>query len=238
MVAGAFMAILGVPLLGGRFGRLRHTKLVEGWLMVLGLGIQVVILQIIASMISHEIAAGLHVLSYLFTFGFVYANRRVAGLWLIALGGLMNLAAIVANGGVMPASPAAVARAGHVVSAEFTNSALIANARLGWLGDAHAIPKGFPLANVFSLGDVIIVVGAAVVLWQATGTILFRRQIPRALRYPSGIQEEMTGGLLHAAWSVSHEAQSPAKVPGRHGASVHLHNPQARPVLPPRSHRP
>ena len=30
--------------------------------------------------------------------------------------------------------------------------------RLPWLGDVFAIPRGWPLANVFSIGDVVIVV--------------------------------------------------------------------------------
>jgi hypothetical protein len=34
-------------------------------------------------------------------------------------------------------------------------------ARLPWLGDVFAIPKGWPLANVFSIGDVAMVIAIA-----------------------------------------------------------------------------
>jgi hypothetical protein len=43
----------------------------------------------------------------------------------------------------------------------FANSNVVSNARLAWLGDVFAIPDGWPLRNVFSVGDVIIVVGVA-----------------------------------------------------------------------------
>lgn len=73
------------------------------------------------------------------------------------------MAAIVANGGVMPASDWAVRVAGLAHEADaFSNSRPVENARLWFLGDVFPIPKGWPLANVFSVGDVLLVVGAAV----------------------------------------------------------------------------
>ena len=41
---------------------------------------------------------------------------------------------------------------------QFENSNVVHGARLQWLGDVFAIPKGWPLANVFSVGDVVVVV--------------------------------------------------------------------------------
>ena len=43
----------------------------------------------------------------------------------------------------------------------FANSAYVANARLWFLGDVFAVPASWPFANVFSIGDVLIAVGAA-----------------------------------------------------------------------------
>ena len=43
----------------------------------------------------------------------------------------------------------------------FENSNVVAGARLWWLGDVFAIPKGWPFANVFSVGDLIIVLAVA-----------------------------------------------------------------------------
>jgi hypothetical protein len=90
---------------------------------------------------------------------FALANRHLPGLPLIAMGGALNLAAIVANGGVMPASAAALRLAGLPAEAGFSNSAHVADANLAWLGDVFAIPSGWPFANVFSIGDVVVVIG-------------------------------------------------------------------------------
>jgi Family of unknown function (DUF5317) len=100
---------------------------------------------------------------------FVVANRRISGLWIIAVGAALNLAAIAANDGVMPASPAAVRTAGRESGLDkFVNSRSDPDARLAVLGDIFAIPQGWPLANVFSIGDIILVIGTAIVLDRAT----------------------------------------------------------------------
>jgi hypothetical protein len=109
------------------------------------------------------VAEWLHLATYGAAGWFAWANRRLPGVPLMALGGALNLAAIVANGGVMPASPSAWERAGFEVpepgDEQFTNSAPVEDATLGFLGDVFAIPEGWPFANVFSVGDVVIVVG-------------------------------------------------------------------------------
>jgi Family of unknown function (DUF5317) len=93
---------------------------------------------------------------------FLAANWRVPGVPLTALGAALNLLAIAANGGVMPASPAALAAAGLPVDRPgFSNSAALAEPRLAFLGDVFAIPASWPLSNVFSVGDVLIGVGLA-----------------------------------------------------------------------------
>jgi hypothetical protein len=61
----------------------------------------------------------------------------------------------------MPASMSALERAGHAPIPEevFKNSSALSDPRLLFLGDIFAVPAGWPLANVFSIGDVMIVVG-------------------------------------------------------------------------------
>ena len=87
---------------------------------------------------------------------------------LTALGAVLNLLAITANGGVMPASPAALAAAGLPADEPgFQSSTAVDDPRLAFLGDVFAIPASWPLSNVFSVGDVLIGVGLA---WGCTGS--------------------------------------------------------------------
>ena len=44
------------------------------------------------------------------------------------------------------------------------------------LGDVMAVPSGWPLANVFSIGDVLLVVGAAVIMHVQCGSALVRHR--------------------------------------------------------------
>ncbi len=107
----------------------------------------------------------LHQLVHLGTYGllaaFLWVNRGVPYLWLAAVGGGLNLIVIAANGGVMPADPVALATAGVDQKAgDFANSAALAHPHLSFLGDVFAVPASWPVSNVFSVGDVIIVLGA------------------------------------------------------------------------------
>jgi Family of unknown function (DUF5317) len=104
---------------------------------------------------------------------FLAANWRVPGMRLVALGGALNLVAICANGGVMPASPAALAGAGLAGDEPgFQNSAAVADPRLAFLGDVFYVPASWPLSNVFSVGDVLIALGVAWALHRVSGSRL------------------------------------------------------------------
>jgi hypothetical protein len=104
-------------------------------------------------------------------FTFLWVNRRIARIWIVAVGGALNLIAIAANAGVMPAGPAAVRSAGIASNAEeFTNSGALDHGRLLFLGDIWAIPRGWPLANVFSIGDVVVAIGVFAVVHSLCGS--------------------------------------------------------------------
>ena len=103
-------------------------------------------------------------------------NMRQPWFPLIALGAGLNLLVIVVNGGVMPADPAALASVGLLDRAgQFSNTAPMTGAPLGFLGDTFATPPGLPFANVLSLGDLMIGTGAAA--WLAT--VMRRTPRPR-----------------------------------------------------------
>jgi hypothetical protein len=172
------LLVLTVPLTGGRLSSLETIRLRWLWLAFVAFGVQVVLVTVVPSG-----DAGLHRILHLATYALVGAcvvrNLDLRFLWVAAVGGLLNLIAIVANGGVMPASRGALDAAGlGARSGEFANSDLVEGANLAFLGDVFAIPADWPAANVFSMGDVVMVAGAFLALHAATGSRLALRLSP------------------------------------------------------------
>lgn len=121
------------------------------------------------------LAAASLVISQLGLLTFCILNWRLAGMPILAIGLLMNLAVILANGGLMPISPETVAR---LVSPEVL-ARLQVGERLGtskdillapdaivfpWLADRFAPPDWLPYRFAFSLGDILIGLGAFILL--------------------------------------------------------------------------
>jgi hypothetical protein len=149
-----------------RLGRLRwrHT-----WLVWLALADQVLVISVLPE--SHGLSEAAHLGSYVLAGLFVLLNHRSAGTLVVGAGGLLNLTAIAANGGVMPASPEALKASGwHPSPGHFANSAVVPHPRLGFLGDVFATPPWLPVHSVFSVGDVVIVVGVALFLRETCRT--------------------------------------------------------------------
>ncbi len=107
---------------------------------------------------SADIATWLHLATFAPAGVFIWANRHLPGAIVMAAGGALNLTVIAANGGVMPARPAAWSAAGlpDVTDEVYANSLPTPDATLWVLGDVFYIPAGWPLANVFSIGDVLL----------------------------------------------------------------------------------
>jgi hypothetical protein len=156
------LAVLTVPLSGGRWARLAAFRPRGTWLLWLALGVQVLQFTVLH---LGRFSDAVHVGTYVLAAAFLVVNRRVPGGWLVALGGLCNGLTITLNHGTLPARAAALRAAGLRVNRDdFVNSGVMAHAKLPWLGDVFYLPKGIPLANVFSVGDVLLVIGAFVVV--------------------------------------------------------------------------
>jgi hypothetical protein len=154
------VGLIAVPLTGGSLDQLSRLRFAATPAIVGAIVIQVVVISVLPGGVPW-LHRTLHLVSYALAAWFVWANRRLPGVPLMALGGALNLAAIIANGGVMPASRSALRTAGLPAdTGDFANSAAVAHPHLAWLGDVFATPAGLPFSNVFSVGDVVLVLGA------------------------------------------------------------------------------
>jgi hypothetical protein len=164
-----FALALGL-VLGGSLGRLAETRLRAPWLFLAAIGLQIVAFPVSGlPWRTHEtVASILWVTSYGLLVVAAFLNRRITGVPVVAAGMLLNLAAILANRGTMPVSYAAMRDAGRTAVTQ-ANSTALPDPSLSWLIDRWAAPEWLPLANVYSVGDVVIAVGAFVIVLAAMG---------------------------------------------------------------------
>ena len=149
---------------GGRIGSIGDIRFRWAPLVLLGFGAQVLLFSDAVAERVGDLGPVLYVASTLLVVVAVVRNHVVPGMPLVALGAACNLAAIVANGGFMPASPAAMAALSKAPPTIYSNSAVVAQPALAPLTDIFALPTWLPFHNIFSLGDVILGVGVAMVI--------------------------------------------------------------------------
>jgi hypothetical protein len=172
----------------GRMAGLATLRLRWAWPAVAGLLVQVVLFSERGNQLAGGAAPAIYVGSTLAVFVAVAVNLRVTGMPLVALGSLSNLLAISSNGGFMPASAEALAAAGLDGPGEHTNSIVLENPAFGPLTDIFAIPASLPLANVFSVGDVLLGIGIVVVIVAAM------RRVPSEGEVASPVDVAPIGG--------------------------------------------
>jgi hypothetical protein len=161
LIGLVFLACVAtVPLAGGRIVALAELRFRASGVLVAAIVAQVLIVSIFPHG-SETLHNAVHIGTYVAVAVFVVLNRRVPWVWVVALGGALNFTAIAANGGVMPAAPRALEKAGFTLDpAGFTNSGAVSHPHLQFLGDVFWVPSSFPVSNVFSIGDVLILLGA------------------------------------------------------------------------------
>ena len=104
--------------------------------------------------------------------------------WLVAaLGVSLNILVVVANDGYMPVAPESSEMVGRSVEAEpgdrLSNVApRSAETRLAWFGDGISQPAWLPMANVVSVGDLMLAGGGAWWAYQATASVRRKQVLP------------------------------------------------------------
>jgi hypothetical protein len=176
----AFMSLVIVasaPLFGGSLSRLTGIRLRYTWLVVLALGLQVLITEVITGA-PRPLLISLHLESYVMVAFVLWSNRALPGLLVLGTGGMLNAVVIALNDGTLPASARALRQAGFATtSTDFANSGVLAHPILPWFGDLIATPSWLPFRNVMSIGDVLALLGAAILMHQVCESRLARRPL-------------------------------------------------------------
>ncbi len=150
--------------LGGRPAGLARLEFRWPWLLMAGLLVQLILFTDFVAARIGDAGPAIYVASTAAVFGGVLRNVGIPGMALVALGAASNLAAIVANGGYMPAGAAAMAALGKTDPTLYSNSAVVVRPVLEPLTDIFALPAFIPFANIFSVGDALIGLGVVVVI--------------------------------------------------------------------------
>jgi len=112
--------------------------------------------------------------------GFAWLNRKVTGFWLLGSGLLTNFLVIVLNGGLMPISPETVRKiypnapesSWQVYERLGSGKDIVLpveQTRLWFLSDRFVLPDWMQYSVAFSVGDVLIALGAFWLLWALGG---------------------------------------------------------------------
>ena len=163
LYAVVFGLVVGA-MTGGHVAGLSDLRFRLSWLIVGGLAVQLALFSQPISGLVGDLGPWLYVGSTAAVVVAMAANRTIPGIPIVIAGALCNLVAIVANGGYMPAGPAAMAALGKTEAMTYSNSVVNAQPVLWPLTDIFALPRWLPFTNVFSVGDVLIGVGVVVVI--------------------------------------------------------------------------
>lgn len=181
LIAALAAGLVAGYVMGGRLRNVEHLHIRLPWLAIVALGLQLVAFSPARGPLGDGGVVAVHFVSYGLLVWFVVANRRRVGIVVAGAGLLMNLLAIALNGGYMPASRSALEAAGEQFTGATANNSTVIHegTRLWFLGDVFAIPDGTIAANVFSVGDVLIIIGVAIVIATAM------RTVPKEVTAPS-----------------------------------------------------
>jgi hypothetical protein len=165
---------------GGKFSRLGEVTFRYGWLALVALALQVMVIYFPLPMAEGFL--GKHTLLLLSSYALLIVvavlNRSIPGLPLVGLGLALNLLVVLANGGFMPVTLEALRQAGlaQLALGLEPGSRLVAtkdiilprhDTRLWILSDIFVIPPPLPINTIFSLGDFFLAFGAFVFFQRA-----------------------------------------------------------------------
>jgi Family of unknown function (DUF5317) len=168
-LSGQYLGVLLVPILialavgvgfalGGRLSRFEHLRINRWGLAIAAVALQFLPGVAIGRVPTTVVGPVMLATSYTLLLLFLLWNRWIPGTWLMAIGLLLNLLVVMANGG-MPVQPEAIERAGGTAATlqvtETTKHHVMTEQDVLWqLGDVLAVPP--PVSVVLSVGDVLL----------------------------------------------------------------------------------
>lgn len=187
VIAGFLITSLRAKLTGRT---LRPIQLKVTWLVFIAVIPQVVLFQIpaVGRHVPEALAPIILVSSQVFLVGFALLNFNRSGFWALGLGLVANFIAIVSNGGWMPISPETVRRILPSLPGDFS----LVDRRLGlskdwiiptsemnfpWLSDRFTTPGWLSYKVAFSIGDILIAIGAILLLWSLSNPETRRQNV-------------------------------------------------------------
>lgn len=169
--------------------KLKTIRLEHEWLVLVGIIPQLIAFQIpwTSSGLPDKFAPYILVSSQILLLIFAWLNRKQPGFWLLAAGLLLNFVVILLNGGLMPISPATVEKLLPAANLNLqvgerlgtTKDILLPEAQtnLYWLSDRFTLPAWMRYRVAFSLGDILIAIGAFWLLWSLSEKVIIDKEI-------------------------------------------------------------
>ena len=169
LIAPSLIAVVAALASGGSMAHWARARLRWSPLALLALGVQIPLYSapfntwplVVAICAGAGIATTALVL--LVILGNARGPLRLTG-GLAALGIVLNLTVMLANGGWMPRADAIAPRAMQRAADESivnNTTPMSGETHLAWLGDVIPQPAWWPMANLVSLGDLFLALGAA-----------------------------------------------------------------------------
>lgn len=164
-------ALLWTWLRGGRAAHVQYITFRAYGLALFAFAVQAVLVYVsLPEPFGARVHAPVLMLSYALLAVFVWQNRRLDGMWLIAAGLGANALVIAVNGGYMPITYEALVAAGkaHLVNSPVAGTLVfgskdillpVEETRLWMLSDIFVVPPPFPISSIFSAGDALIAAG-------------------------------------------------------------------------------
>ncbi|EOC99991.1 DUF5317 domain-containing protein [Caldisalinibacter kiritimatiensis] len=153
---------------GGKLRRLTNIRFKRIWIFLLAIAVQLGIVFLTINEVEFVLkyTKELYIISYALLFIGIISNFKYKSLWVIAIGGALNLFSFIANKGKIPVSVEGLELAGLKEMAELVKQGkmtlyepITEATKYSFLGDIITVPEPYPFPHILSIGDMVIALG-------------------------------------------------------------------------------